>query len=250
VTTNEAKTILLAYRPGTPDAEDLQMAEALALAERDPELARWLEAHVARQGALRSRLRQIPVPAGLKEQIISERLAEQRRLAWRPVRALAAVAALVLIFSFAVFWPVRPGPNTLNIYQNRMVGVALRGYAMDLATNDLVQIRAHLARNRAPADFDLPAGLKQVEVSGCAVENWEGGKVSMICFRTGKPLPAGEQSDIWLFVVDSSSFKGLPAGDATRVSRINRLITASWTQGNKLYLLGTEGDEQTLKKYL
>ena len=37
---DEAKTILLLYRPGTTDAEDAQTAEALALARSDPALAR------------------------------------------------------------------------------------------------------------------------------------------------------------------------------------------------------------------
>ena len=37
---DEARQILLLYRPGTADAEDPQIAEALALAKREPELAR------------------------------------------------------------------------------------------------------------------------------------------------------------------------------------------------------------------
>jgi hypothetical protein len=82
------------------------------------------------------------------------------------------------------------------------------------------------------------------------VESWQGVKVSMICFRTGRPLAPGGQGDLWLFVVDRASVKGAPAGNSPQFSRVNRLITATWTQGDKLYLLGTEGDEQTIKQYL
>jgi len=46
---NEAKDILLLYRPGTADVADPQIAEALALAQRDAELARWFGEHCARQ---------------------------------------------------------------------------------------------------------------------------------------------------------------------------------------------------------
>ena len=79
---NEAKTVLLLYRPGTADAEDPQVAEALALAKQSPELARWLAEHTARQASLRGQFRRIPVPAGLKEQILAETVGPDRIIPW------------------------------------------------------------------------------------------------------------------------------------------------------------------------
>ena len=248
---DEAKIILLPYRHGTADAADPQIAEALALAERDPELKDWLVKHCARQFVLREKFREIPVPAGLKEQIISERSVREKVIYWRPQFALAAVAVLVLLVALVPFWfSPRGHDDTLAIYQNRMAGIALRGYSMDVVTNRPEAIRAHLAANQAPADFVLPAALQQVDLTGCAVESWQGVKVSMICFHTGKPLPPGKQSDLWLFVVDRASVRGLPAGDSLQFAKVNRLTTATWTQGDKLYLLGTEGDEQIIQQYL
>jgi uncharacterized membrane protein YbaN (DUF454 family) len=248
---DEARQILLLYRPGTADAEDPQIAEALALAKREPELARWLEEHCARQEALRSQFRQITVPAGLKEQIISEQAARERMIYWRPRVALAAVAVIVLLVFLATFrLPHRPSDDTLAIYQNQMVGIALRGYGMDLTTNDPAQIRAYLAQNKAPADYVLPAALQKAAVAGCAVEGWQNVKVSMICFRTGKPLPPNQSSDLWLFVVERASLKDAPAIGQPRLIAVNRLITAVWSQGDKVYLLGTEGDESTIRKFL
>jgi hypothetical protein len=252
VNVNEAKTILLLYRPGTPDAEDPQIATARGLAKMDPELARWLEAHCARQFVIGEKFRQITVPAGLKEQIISEQAASEKARLWRPKYMLAMAAALVLLFGMlAFFWlPKRGSDDTLAIYQNQMVGIALRGYGMELTTNDPAQIRSHLAQNQAPADFVLPAALQKVAVAGCAVESWQNAKVSMICFRTGKPLPPGEQSDLWLFVVDRTTLAVSTVGDIPQFSKVNRLITATWTKGDKIYLLGTDGDEQTIRQYL
>ena len=248
---DEAKNILLLHRPGTADVDDSQITEALALARRDPELARWLEEHSARQVALREKFRQITAPAGLKEQIISEQAAQEKIIFWRRNFAVAAVAVLVILAALAPFWFSHHGPNeTLANYQNQMVGVALRGYAMDLMTNDPSQVRAYLAQNHAPADFVLPAALQQTALAGCAVESWQGANVSMICFRTGKPLAPGDQSDLWLFVIDRASVKNLPTGDSPLFSKINRLTIATWTEGGKLYLLGTEGDERTIKQYL
>lgn len=249
---DEAKNILLLYRHGTADADDPQIAEALALAKNDPELACWLEEHCARQFVFREKFRQITAPAGLREQIISEHEAQKKVVFWRQKITLTEMAALVLLMAVAApFWFLHhKHDDTLAIYQNRMAGVALRGYAMDLTTDNSEQIRAYLVHNNAPADFVLPAALKQAVLAGCAVESWQRVKVSMICFRTGRPLAPGGQGDLWLFVVDRTSVKGAPAGNSPQFSKVNRLITATWTQGDKLYLLGTEGDEQTIKLYL
>ncbi len=248
---NEAKTILLLYRPGTADAEDPQIAGALALAKREPELARWLEEHCARQEALRAKFRQITVPAGLKEQIISEQAVQERKIYWRPRIALAAVAALVLLAFLATLWlPRRPSDDTLAIYQNQMVRIALNPYGMDLTTNDSEQIRAYLATKQAPADYVLPAALQKAAITGCAVEGWQNVKVSMICFRTGRPLPPNQSSDLWLFVVDRASVKDAPEIGQPRFAAVKGLITAAWAQGDKVYLLGTEGDESTIRKFL
>jgi hypothetical protein len=252
VNRDEAKNILLLYRHGTADGKDPQIAEALALAERDPELKEWLVKYREQQFMLREKFRQIAVPAGLKEQIVSEQAAQDKMIFRRGKFALAAVAVLVFLMVLGTFWFSHHGhdDDTLAIYQNRMAGVALRGYAMGLATNDAKQIRAYLMQNHAPADFVLPPKLQQAALIGCAVESWQRAKVSMICFRTGKLSTPGGRSDLWLFVVDCASVKGVAAGSSPQFSKINRLFTATWTQDDKLYLLGMEGDEQILRQYL
>jgi hypothetical protein len=158
---------------------------------------------------------------------------------------------ILLIGALAVVWlPHRAPDNTLAIYQNHMARVALSPYAMDLMTNEPAPIRAYLTQQHAPADFVLPAPLQQVTLTGCAVENWQGAKVAMICFRTGKPLPPGAPGDLWLFVVDRAAVKNAPVGAAPQLAKVNRLITASWTEGDKLYFLGTAGEADAIKQYL
>jgi hypothetical protein len=249
---DDAKQILLLYRPDAVDVVDPQVSEALALAKQDAELAGWFTELRIRQERLRAKFRQIQAPAGLKEQIISEQAARERIIVWRRAAALTAVAAaVVVLLTLAVFRFERAGnDNTLALYQNRMVGAALRVYAMDLATDNPAQIRDYLKQNHAPADYVLPAPLEKVVTTGCAITSWQGAKVSMICFRTGKPLAPGEQSDLWLFVIDRNLVRNAPPAGPPQLARVNQLITATWTQGDKLYLLGTEGDEQTIRKLL
>lgn len=248
---NEAKSILLLYRPGTADADDPQTAAALALAKLEPELARWLENHCARQEALRAKFRQITAPAGLKEQIISEQAARERMRYWRPRVVLGAVSAVLLMVVVATLWlPRRPSGDTLAIYRQQMAGIPLRGYGMDLLANDHTQIRAYLAQHQAPHDYVLPAALQKAAVIGCAVEGWQKAKVSMICFRTGRPLPPNESSDLWLFVVDRGSVKDAPEAGETRFTAGQLFSTAVWTQGDKVYLLETAGDESAIRRFL
>jgi len=251
VNRDEAKTILLLYRPGTADADDPQVAAALELAKQDPELTRWLVEHCARQEAVRAGFRKITAPAGLKEQIISEQAAQEKIISWRQSAVLAVAAVVVVLVVLAPLWfQHRGNEETFAIYRSRMADVALRGYTMDLATNNPAQVRAYLAQNHAPADYVLPAPLEKTAVTGCAIEGWQGAKVSMICFRTGKPLPPGQPSDLWLFVIDRSTVKNAPPTGSLQFVQVNKLMTVTWTQGDKLYVLGMEGDEQTLRQYL
>src|SRR5262245_27195155 len=62
MTIRDAKEILLLYRPGRGDESDPQIAEALDLARREPELQRWLEENSAFHEAMAGRLKSLPVP--------------------------------------------------------------------------------------------------------------------------------------------------------------------------------------------
>ena len=248
---DEAKSLLLLYRPGTADADDPQIAEALAVANQDPELARWLGEHCARQEKFRAKFQQIKPPAGLKDQIVSEQAARARIISWRRNAIFAAVALVVALGVLATLLLPRPATDdTLAIYQSRMAKIASTGYRMDLQTNEQAAIRAYLAAGNAPADYVLPGPLEKTATTGCAIESWRGAKVSMVCFRTGKPLPPGQSSDLWLFVVDRAAVKNAPETGAPQFARVNNLMTVTWTQGDRLYVLGMEGGEPALKEYL
>jgi hypothetical protein len=256
VNRDEAKNILLLYRHGTADDADPQIAEALALAERDPELKDWLVIHCARELVLREKFRRIAAPAGLKEQIISEQAAKDkiipfwhRKISLVPALTIMAVVLLAGVLASLWFANHREPDDTLAVYQNQMTGIARRGYGMDLMTNDPVPIRAYLAQNHAPSDFDLPENLKRANLVGCAIEGWQDVKVAMICFRSSRAEP-GASSDTWLFVVDRASVKKSSAGPAPQFSTINWLMTATWIQGDKLYFLGTAGDAQAIQQFL
>jgi hypothetical protein len=251
MTREEAKRALLLYRPGTDDAAEPEIAEALALAKQDAELSRWLEQHCARQAILREKIRQISVPAGLKEQIISERPTFTRqRIARRAVAfAFAVVAVMFVCWRDGLIGNGPSADENFSVYRSRMVSAALRGYAMDLESSDPAKIRDYLAREKVAKKYELPGGLQKAAATGCAVEDWGGAKVALLCFSDSGPESVGGKSDVWLFIVDRDAVKDAPATDMPQFAKVNKLITASWSQGGKLYLLGSFGDEQAIRRW-
>src|SRR5437899_11848747 len=124
----QAKEILLLYREGIDSADDPELVEALALAQADPELAKWLEQQRAIHAKVRAAFAQLPVPEGLKEQIVSERRAHTGLITKRKAVLLAAaVAAIVLLAPILISQFQRPGENKgIEGFENRMASVVLR----------------------------------------------------------------------------------------------------------------------------
>ena len=249
----EAKTILLLYRPGTADSNDPQIAEALILAKQDADLGAWLERQNLLQKIIREKFQQIEPPPGLKEQIIAALPPAPEKILFLSRYAVLAAAAMVIAFITVAFLWTRsrhPGTNSLANYDRQMVGLAQRAYAMDLVTSDPAKIHAYFGQTHAP-DFILPSGLRDIAMTGCAVESWQGAHVSMICFRTGKQhLAAGQSSDVWLFVVDPAAVPNTNPSSSPQLAKMDRVAMANWTQDGKLYLLATLGDENTIKTLL
>lgn len=247
----QAKRLLLLHRPGLGDEGDLELGAALALLETDPELRRWFEAQRTAQDAIRREFRRIAPPPALKEQIISERPWHTRPVR---VRHLVAVAAVVVVLVGIGLWRSSVSPHedrSFAAFRSRMVGTVLRSYPpMDLATNDLGSIRAFLKEHGGIGNFEAPQGLAQTPVTGCLTLTWRRAPVSLICFKTGRPLPPMVGGDLWFFVVDHAVVPDAPASEMPQIAKLNDVTTASWTREGKTYVLAVEGDESRLKRFL
>ena len=241
MTRREAKVILLGYRPGV-DASEPEVAAALAQVEADPELKRWFEQHCVFQEQVRSQLRSASVPPNV---MIPTKVIPGPGVWWtRPAALSAAAALLATAISLWLWFKPEPPANRFENYQARMAAVVLRDYHMDLKTNDMSRLREFLGQKGAPSDYQVPAALAPVPLTGGGVHTWRGKPVSMVCFDPGA------KSMVFMFVVDQAGIRGLPP-NSPKFERINTLVTASWTEGTKAYLLATEAaDESALRKYL
>lgn len=274
MTRDEAKRILATCRPDGPETRDPLATEALALAQRDPELRRWFEQHAAFQSAVRESLRQVPVPGDLAERILAARRASADGLApsdaqagasrtaggtqqpapaprlplpLRPslaaLRRLALAAAVLLLaaLSLVVFRPAR-AEDSFATFRARMVRSALREYRMDIVTNDMAQIRQFLAAHQAPADYEITGGLARLAPVGAGLLSWQGQRVSMVC------LDSGQNDIFFLFIVDPRAVRRPPPAQP-EFARVNKLATASWTRGGRCYVLAAARDLDTLRRY-
>jgi uncharacterized membrane protein YbaN (DUF454 family) len=238
----EAQKILLLYRPGTADADDPLVAEALAVASQDPGLREWLEGHKTFQEKVRQKMREVPVPGGLKERILANRKVISLHW-WQQPTWLAAAAMVIALGVATMFLMQEPRPDKLADYRGRMVRSALRNYKMDILTSDREQVRQYLRKKGGPADYQIPKALDKLPVTGGGLLNWRGKPVSMVCFDRG------QKKMVFLFVIHKTALKDAPS-QMPELAEVNRLPTASWTSGQNTYLLASEQEPQALEQYL
>jgi hypothetical protein len=237
----QVKQILLLHRPGLDREANPELEVALEQAKCDPDLARWFEQHCAVQTVIRSKFKEIPLPSGLREKILAENKVRRLPFWRRPVfLAAAATIALLILAGSLSFGPREEG--NFSAYQDRMVRTALRDYRMNMVTNDLSQIREYLARHQAHGDYVLAKGLEKLPGQGCAILNWHGQRVSLICFDSSK-------ADLFLFIINRSALPDGPSSTQPRFKKVNKLMTATWSLGDKTYLLAGPDDEPFLKKH-
>lgn len=167
--TREAKEKLLLYRGGIDEA-DPQFHEALAQAQRDPDLAKWLHEQRSCYEAIRSKLRQIEPPSGFAEKVIRRRPIPFRR-DWSRILQLAAaiiIAAGLTAVSLKLWDSQRH-----RAVQGREITV--KGEVLDMTCYIAQNLSGpqHAQCARECIRRGLPAGIKT-----------EAGKIYLL---TGKP---------------------------------------------------------------
>lgn len=235
---DEAKEILSAYRHGGRDADDPVFAEALEMARRNPELGAWLTQTQVEDARLAEKLREgIAVPGGLREELLElpsvvPLLPWWRRIAWV---APAIAAGLVLLITLGALWLRAPSGPAFAQYRLAMARMLTsEPPALDMRTDNLEQIRAWSAQQGGPAELRLPSGLTEGQALGCRVVDWEGRKVTLVCFE----LATGRMAH--LLVVDGADFGGTP-GTSPQFLEIAGMGTISWTTEDRTYLLASDG---------
>jgi len=251
VNQEEAKQVLLLYRPGTADAEDPEVEVAMEVARQDPELGRWFMQHVEFQKAMRSSLRQIEVPSHFKAALLAGNKMVFPAVWWqRPaiIWLAAATAVFVLVIGLAALrFRLDSRLDRFATFKERMVSEVQREYAMEWETSDMGQLRQSIASSGGQADYEVPKALEKLKLTGGGVLKWQNNKVSMVCFDRG-----GGRI-LFLFVTKRDAFKDPPPLRTPQLGVVLNYMTASWTQGEDSYVLAGPGEkdlETFAKSYL
>jgi hypothetical protein len=240
----QAKEILLSYRPGVDDAKNPAIVAALHQLDHDPELAKWFQQMQEADRAIRGLLRETPVPFGLKHRILAEQKVARPDFGWRRPAVIAAAAAIVMLGVLSAWIFNRSSSNGLNAYRADMVRYVSSSYSSTfIKATSFDELRQVLAARQWPTDFIVPDHLQSVTVVGGGAVEWRGHKVALACMKEGR-------HGLWLFVIEKSALPDPPRAESPRVEPVDGTPTAAWSQGANAYLFTVQGDEAFLRKYL
>jgi hypothetical protein len=242
----EAKFILNAYRPGGQDANDPRFAEALEQVRRDPILQHWFNESVAFDAAMTEKLSAAPVPRDLREGILAG--AEISRVPrWKNRFHKWAIAAAVIFSAMlaSLIWHNTRPPH-LTSWQGAALDVisslAKQESSFDAQSRNPSELLAWLRANHAPAAQDLPDGLGKLASLGCKTFSWNGNPVSLVCFLR----PDGGLIHL---VTTTATPVTLVTNTEPRFVKQGEWATATWREGDKIYMLALEGSLNQLRPY-
>ncbi|HEY5892811.1 MAG TPA: hypothetical protein VIT91_06225 [Chthoniobacterales bacterium] len=238
---DEAKFILSAYRPHGRDAGDYAYSEALKLADADPNVGRWLQQQQTFDSIVGEKLATLSPPPGLRESILAGARVGGRRVWWRQPRLLAVAAcmAVLALVSPLVWWAAVPiGGSSLQEYA---MNYASRPFMLMEHSKDMGRLKAWLASRNAPQPGNLPGELARLEGLGCKTIEYQGKKISLVCFdRNGM--------EYHLFVARRSDFSNLAA--ALQMRSHGKWGSASWGDAEHQYVLVSAAGSDAVRSLL
>ncbi len=246
---DRAKILLSAYRSDGADASDPVFAEALAQAERDPELTRWFAEERALDDRMHAALRSVRPPANLRDALLLtakvSRMPTPR--AWWTRPAWLAIAAAIVLFAGLAFVALRPHSTPFTIAGvTSEIGRLHRAERISLGamTSDPEQIQRWLKEHGGPHDFTAPTGLTSQMRLGCQVLDINGNKVSLVCFQ----IEGGQL--VHLLVMDRRRLADPPVIGKPIMLQEGELAFATWSEGDRTYVLASKIGADELRKFL
>lgn len=244
MTNQEATLLLQSCRPGGRDDRDPVFEEALEQAKYDPALGQWFSAQREFDRAISQKLGAIAIPAGLKERLLASQALVKPSFRETYVNWVALAASIALVALVALNWRPAVTPADYAAFRAEILPMMAAAQPhLEVTDNDLGALERALAAREAPLPALLTDNLRRLRPSGCRVLEWEGHRVSLICYLEGR-------NELHLLVVDRAGFMGAPQGDAPSVGQSGEWTTANWTDGENIYLLVAKISPAELQRYL
>ncbi|PYJ71311.1 MAG: hypothetical protein DME75_07670, partial [Verrucomicrobia bacterium] len=116
--------------------------------------------------------------------------------------------------------------------------------SFDAQSHDAGELLAWLRANHAPAAQKLPDNLAKLSSLGCKTFLWNGNPVSVICFTR----PDGRLIHLVTITVSAASERAIKP-EANLIQQ-GHWATATWREGDRVYMLALEGSPDQLRNYL
>lgn len=256
-----AKFILQARRPDGSDDQTPTMREALDQAARDPLLGQWLGKQERFDTTVANALRQVQPPTDLRALILAGAAAQRPRRSerawWQRTPWLAMAASLALIMTLAGVTWVRLTPSTGSFAGHPESFSASMATLHELAFTESAGMHADAVHADEIADFGrwletpgqrltvgLPVDFAGLQALGCRTLTVAGREVLEVCFKRDRVYH--------LYIARRSDFAPTARGDATNPEILVQggLAVATWTKGNLVHILATQGDRSVFNALL
>jgi hypothetical protein len=242
----EAKFVLSAYRPGGQDASDPRFADALEQVRRDPILEHWFSESIAFDAAITEKLRAAEVPPDLRENILAG-VKISRPLRSPFIKSAIAAALIAIAILGSLIWH-ETRPAHLAGWQNQALDVVsslVRNESrFDAQSHNANELVAWLRANHAPTAQTLPQNLDRLESLGCKTFSWNGIPISVICFKRQ------DGGLIHLVTANASGARDRALKGKAEFLQQAHWATATWREGEVVYMLALEGSRDQLRAYL
>ncbi|MEO0510008.1 MAG: hypothetical protein AAF065_09130 [Verrucomicrobiota bacterium] len=276
---DEAKAILELCRPGNAeDLKDPMIAEAIELMESDTELKAWFNEQQLIDDRIGDCYCELEPPAELKTSILVGMRAHAQNTEeavkeleepvpfttpsgstsqswWRnPWIGVAAVFAL-LFFITAV---PRGGQDTqlanidtaalqadvpamIQFLAGEIDAVTSRKRSFAKKSSQPAALQAYLASAGSPSPATLPAPVEDSRSLGCFTLDFDGVKMSMICFKEGKLVHLTT-----VCITDCGDlFSEEPA-----IYEIRDQAFKAWVEGDQVQIISVKGSKEELSKFI
>lgn len=254
MTHDEARFILQARRPHGADDAVPPMAEALAVAGRDPALGAWLAREEKFDGTVTHALRQVAPPAALRAAILAGVAAQETNTPWwrRPTwLALAASVALVAgAFAFGPFSfsPVKSGvlaataPLTIEQLHELAVADTRNPHSEAVPARLLGELGRWLENPTQRLTVGLPFDFPALQALGCRHLSLAGRDILEICFERDQTYH--------LFIARRQDFTPESLAHEPVLLAQDDMSTAVWTRGDLIYVLAAKAGTDSLTQLL
>ncbi len=240
----EARAILGVYREGC-GITDQRFEQALKQTEVDLELNRWWTEEQTLDRIISAKIQSTHIPAGLKERLAAvPRPEPARSFKWQRAALLAAALFIALAVFFRAARTAPAARGSLADYSDEMVSFVKVDPSLELKSSELPRLTNFLQKAGAPSSLQLPKPLQNMPPVGCRTLRFRGHDVALICFHSG------DGRLLHMFVLNRSAFPEMRPGDGPRYSSQGEWTTATWVQGNEIYMVTMQGDRTQLQNHV